>query len=367
MKTKLTISLFSSRFLPGFSRLFSTLTAAAIVTVFGFQALAQTSEQILERSTNPPACIQNLARSMGNSNWPIVRQWNSLENQYCERMQIGYFESAFSEGKDLPAEKLKTDWQKPEEVLNDSRTDASIILDLNQQAKNLWDELVSCNGSPEKARQAYLKLDNKCNLNNKIQNYSSSVQSFLMTTTPPTKGSFLNISFHPLFTELLLENANATSWMPAYDPMPNSELSYYYGLINKFVVGGYSLDDLNKPEKSREIQMQFFALTRIKDEADLQGMMAFKYRQINSVRFLQMNSAKDCESLGLWPGASRVIVHELSKDSSNYDIGSDQLVETYMKACGNFQYTNHAYSGESRTSFSIAKDFRKIAIRFNKK
>ena len=135
METKLNISLFITQFGLGFGRLFSSLTAFILATFFGFQAQAQTSEQLLERSSNPPACIQRLAGSMGMSNWPIVRQWNSLENQYCDRMQVGYFDSAFSEGKDLPAEKLNTDWQKPEEILNDPSIDASIILELNLQAR----------------------------------------------------------------------------------------------------------------------------------------------------------------------------------------------------------------------------------------
>lgn len=367
MKTKSQIQRLATQLLTGFSPLPKCFTLTLFATVCSLQSRAQTSEEMVNRSFNPPACIANLAQSMGTSNWSIISQWNSLENQYCERMQVGFFDSAFSTGKDLPAEKLNTDWQEPAAVATDPKIDSSVILDFNKQAKNLWDDLVKCHGSAENARQAYLKLSDKCGLDKKIQNYNFSVQSFLMTSSPPTKGSYLGIRFHPLFTEILLENANATSWIPAYDSISNSELRYYYGLIIKFIVEGHTLNDLNAPEKNREIELHYYALTRIKDEVDLQGMMAVKFRQINAIRYLEMNVAIECASLGLWPGVSRVVVHELSKDSENYDIGSEQLVTTYMKACGDFRYTNHSYSGNSRASFGIVKDFRKLAIRFSKK
>lgn len=354
-------------FLTNLIRSFAGLVTISCTAIFPTTAWGQGATSRIELAMNPSPCIQSLARSMGVTVWDIISEELSLEKKYCERMNLGFAQSAFAEGRDLPAEKLRTDWSPPENQITDVQIDSETLIQLNLQAKKTWDDLVNCHGSSEKARQAYLDLNNKCGLDKKIKEYSISVQSFLITNLPATKNSHINFSFHPLFTQVLLENANATSWMPGRDPISDSETSYINELLMNFFFEGYAVDDLYNPEKEQELKKRFYYLTVIKNTFPLRNFTVARSRQISSLKLLVINKAQDCESLGLWPGISRIVAKELVKDFKNSKIGSGELLKRYMKACGDFQYTNHAYSGRTRTSDLIVYSFRKLATRFSNK
>ena len=61
-------------------------------------------------SVDPNSCNVQLAMELGLSPYKFTYKDNeqtfSLEMDHCQRMRIGFWDSAFEEGKDLPAEKL---------------------------------------------------------------------------------------------------------------------------------------------------------------------------------------------------------------------------------------------------------------------
>ena len=187
---------------------------------------------------DPNSCPYKLAAEIGMSPFTFRDDQFSLEVEYCERMKAGTWDSAFAEGKDLPAELLNTSKTSTQIESFSAGVEIDSLIGFNSQASNLWTDLVNCHGSAEKARQAYLKLDTKCGLDRKIQSYALSVQSFLTTTMPATKEGRHLIAFHPLLTEILLENANATTWLPALDPIPTNSMKYLKRLATEFIFDG---------------------------------------------------------------------------------------------------------------------------------
>jgi hypothetical protein len=317
---------------------------------------------------DPNSCTFRLAESVGMSPYSFRDDSFSLEAKYCERMNIGRWDSAFAEGRDLPAELLNTQTSKLEfENLNNA-AEIENIVKLNNQAQVIWDELVQCQGSAEKARQAYLNLDSKCAMDKKLSDYSLSVQSFLMSSAPATKDKKYFVILHPLLTQILLENANATSWSPGIDPLPTDGSKYLRGLAIELISDGLGISDLENPtpENVQAFNRKHFHIRMLYDEKrmDIQRLMSFTYRQMNAINWLNFNQANDCASLGLWPGVSRVVTHELGKDSSVFRLGTDELSKRYMNACGDMRYTDSPYSGSGRAAYDILKQFRKLSTRF---
>jgi hypothetical protein len=279
--------------------------------------------------------------------------------------------SAFDEGRDLPADDLKTNLPILTNELNGTGSGFELdgLIALNAQASTLWNDLMGCFGSAEKARQAYYRPEAKCGSDEKIKNFVISVRSYLLSTQPPSQNSFLEIVLHPVLTEVLLENAYAVSWIPQLDSIPKSDMNYFRGLATDFILEGYTLSDLDQigsPGNRKLAMSKYWHLASIRSYFDVPRLLSSQYRQVNSISLLKHNKATECGSFGLWPGVSRLIANVLSADRSAFTLGADEIAVKYMKACGDVRYTPSPYTGGgSRNTISILKEFRRMSNRFS--
>jgi hypothetical protein len=280
-------------------------------------------------------------------------------------MSIGWTESAFDDGKDIPADQLHMTFKRPAQVYA-FKIDTASIIELNERAEKLWNDLVACHGSPEKARQAYFHLDKKCDMDKEIKNYSLSVQTFLTSTEPIPKDAFLILEYHPLFTETLLENAVATNFLPSLDyTEKNFQIRHRRDKALKYLVEGHLPQEIDQVVKLPN-GYNYLYLQEIKNFKEFDQIFASSYREINSITLLRFNQRnKECESLGLWPAANRVLTNYMVSDFGAQILGTDEIRKVYEQACGEFKYTNSPYSGNTTKSFDILKQFRALANRFS--
>ena len=355
------------------SNVIKCLSRLIILTGFGLLPMSFTQAQEAKSHSKAWAeimgvdensCTYKMAMDLGLSPYTFLNLQSrtsaySLENTHCSRMSLGSFESAFAEGKDLPAAELNTQLSSQENNLES-------IYAFNQESHQLWEELISCHGNAEKARQAYLKLDSKCGLNLKIKNLSQSVLIYLKTTLPKVKNENTPVIMHPLLTQIVLENALASSFIAFLDYKKDDATHYIRGAMTEFINDGYSLEDFDGPNaaivKRKHNSLHFFYKERL---YELHNWMAYQYRQMNAVNLLKSNMATDCASLGLWPGISRVVSIFIDNDYNNRSLGKGEISKIYLNACGDMRFTPSAYGGESRASLNIIKDFRKLSNRFS--
>ncbi|HWU45048.1 MAG TPA: hypothetical protein VN132_16460 [Bdellovibrio sp.] len=290
---------------------------------------------------------------------------NFLESKYCERMLLNSTHEAFEAGHDLPADKLDV---TNEPIVWASQApgyfDLEPLNDINHQAALLWNQLVDCHGSAEKARRAYYELNSKCDLDKSIKSFTRNVHLYLETTQVFQKRDYVKGRYHPLLTQIFLENANATSWMSASDKRAGN-IGFYRELIIEFLSQGNSLESLETSTNEKEI-IKWSALREfIHSNPDAKSLFYIQNRKINSILLIGHNTSMSrCESFGLWPGVTRLIVSGLGSDPNNYQLGINALDKIVANACGDIRYYRTYYSYSSRESVDVLKLFRDMAVRF---
>lgn len=316
------------------------------------------------------SCQNEMYRTTRVDTYFSSRFENSLEHRFCERMLIRSPKEAFSEGRDLPADRLNASEESFAWFSESSGYfDLGALTDLNKEAIQLWNKMVECHGSAEKARSAYFRLDGKCGLNLELQRYSQSVQLFL-STSPIFQSQYkISGSFHPLLAQVLIETLSANGWLPG-DPSNLPMIDVYSGFMIRIMSEGKTVPEVEtmRPEESSHQIGAYAVKMALKSNPALRYYFQRLNRRLNAFSLLNQNVSLDrCENWGLWPGASRVAIKMLDMDHVISSLKTDQLQDKIYQACGDVRYSGSLYSGEGRNSISIGILFRNMATRFEPK
>ena len=329
----------------------------------------------------------------------------SLEARFCERMFPENASSAFLPKYDMPAEllhvpssQLKQDaerWMAEKkysvssyryreratarnvssfesykkntsvESVDVQKIDWDLLLQFNFAAADFWESALACNGDAEKVRSAYKAGSGFCpnnkgkdeelvaNLRMLRENFRSYLTSTLL---PDFKGAQIVARFHPLFTQMLLEDLAIMTRYVGYDreAMPFVITQQYKFLRN---------------DPSTRMLYQSIGDSYHMGEKYVHEYAFTKFLS-NIASLLTIVPDEQCENWGLWPGASRSIIYGIDKIWSDYMKADTEILTAKINyACGNVYEEGlsvYDYYGK-HNRYEFVRTFRSLAAQWSSK
>lgn len=261
----------------------------------------------------------------------------SLEALWPERVAPETVDEAFSSGFDLPAVYLNV---TPEQLNNAYKAkypkrlpnvEIEVILSLNLKAARLWQTMLQCQMTEQKAdaaenvRQAYLEQDDYCP---KHEQKSAAIERQLGALHREVGQLLLSSKMHRLdymmdsFAKLTVAASNnpiheqqaqsfnnRASILPLVHPLFMQMVAENYAAAWRF----YNIDD----EEEAQFNQYLFEIS-LNEKSSLplaDDEKARAYTILNILAVFEMIPAGNCAFFGLWPGALRAVLGS----SSDYD------------------------------------------------
>lgn len=337
------------------------------ILLLGPNLLWAKTEPAIERGFKT-ACHADLYRTTGVLVFGEKSPW-SLENNYCERMNIKSPEQAFDEGRDMPTAELSFVHNEIRWLSQPSNSfDLVTLNDLNRLAEEAWGKILECHGTADKARRAYYEASNRCGLDQVIRNFSDSVRLYLQSTQIFQMQDSITGAYHPLLTQALLENALVTALISGIDTYETSD-KYYQGRIIDFLIQGGTYESMKDGSYKGNFGHSF-VFDGMLDQPALKKAFLRQNRKINANLLLSRNlGLLKCGEMGLWPGVTRLISAAMYSGAASTDLKSHEFETRAHEACGKITFDNtyYSYNGSSRRNqIKIIQLFRKLSLRYDK-